>query len=52
MTLETIYDGDEVFTRDDFNTKELMDFIDQFSVDQFEQLLVLLVNLLVFLPLY
>ena len=36
--IETIYDGDEVFTRDDFNTKELMDFIDQFSVDQFEQL--------------
>ena len=36
--IETIYDGDEVFTRDDFNTKELMDFIDQFSVEQFEEL--------------
>ena len=36
--IETIYDGDEVYTRDDFNTKELMDFLDQFSVEQFEQL--------------
>tara|TARA_B100000470_G_scaffold204672_1_gene178866 strand:- start:578 stop:1282 length:705 start_codon:yes stop_codon:yes gene_type:complete len=36
--VETIYDGDEVFTRDDFNEKELMNFLDQFSVDQFEQL--------------
>ena len=35
---KTIYDGDEVYTRDDFNTKELMDFLDQFSVEQFEQL--------------
>ena len=35
--IETIYNGDEVFTRDDIDRKELEEFLDQFTTDQFEK---------------
>jgi len=36
--IDQVYSGDEVFTRDDFNSKELKDFLDQFTSEQFEKL--------------
>ena len=36
--IETVWSGDELFTRDDFTTKELKDFLDQFTTEQFEQI--------------
>ncbi len=35
--VESIYDGDEVHTREDFEQKELMEFMDSLSTDQFER---------------
>ena len=35
--IETIYSGDEVFTKDDIDRKELEEFLDQFTTDQFEK---------------
>jgi len=36
--IDQVYSGDEVFTRDDFTTKELKEFLDQFTSEQFELL--------------
>ena len=36
--IDQVYSGDEVFTRDDFTTKELKEFLDQFTSEQFEKL--------------
>jgi len=36
--VESIYDGDEVHTREDFNKKELMDFIETLNTEQFEKI--------------
>ncbi len=36
-SIETIYSGDEVFTRDDIDRKELEEFLDQFTTEQFEK---------------
>ena len=36
--IDQVYSGDEVFTRDDFSSKELKDFLDQFTSEQFEKL--------------
>ncbi len=36
-SIETIYNGDEVFTRDDIDRKELEEFLDQFTADQFQK---------------
>ena len=35
--IETIYSGDEVFTKDDIDRKELEEFLDQFTSEQFEK---------------
>ena len=36
--VESIYDGEEVYTRDDMNPKELSAFIDSMNTDQFSEL--------------
>ncbi len=36
--IESIYDGDEVHTREDFNKKELMNFMETLSTEQFERI--------------
>ena len=36
-SIETIYNGDEVFTKDDIERKELEEFLDQFTADQFKK---------------
>ena len=36
--IDKIYDGEEVYTKDDMNLKEVGDFIDSMNTDQFEQL--------------
>ena len=36
--IESIYDGDEVYTKDDMDSKELGEFIDSMNTDQFAQL--------------
>ena len=36
--VESIYDGDEVHTREDFNQKELMEFMESLSTEQFERI--------------
>ena len=36
--VETVWSGDELFTRDDFTIKELKDFLDQFTTEQFEKI--------------
>ena len=35
--VESIYDGDEVHTREDFDKKELMEFMESLSTEQFER---------------
>jgi len=35
--VESIYDGDEVHTKDDFDSKELKEFIESLTTDQFEK---------------
>ncbi len=35
--VESIYEGDEVYTRDDFNNNELKEFIDSMDIDQFTE---------------
>jgi hypothetical protein len=35
--IESIYDGDEVHTKDDFDSKELKEFIESLTTDQFEK---------------
>ncbi len=35
--IESIYDGDEVHTRDDFNSKDLREFVESLTTAQFEQ---------------
>ena len=35
--IETIYDGDEVHTRDDFTDKELREFVESLTTEQFER---------------
>ena len=36
--IESIYDGEEVYTRDDMDPKELEAFIDSMNTDQFAEL--------------
>ena len=36
--VESIYDGDEVHTREDFDQKELMEFMESLSTEQFERI--------------
>ncbi len=36
-SIEQIYNGDEVYTKDDIDRKELEEFLDQFTADQFEK---------------
>lgn len=36
--VESIYDGEEVYTKDDMDSKELSDFIDSMNTDQFSEL--------------
>ena len=36
--VESIYDGDEVHTREDFDKKELMEFMESLSTEQFERI--------------
>jgi len=42
--INTIIDGDEIHTRDDFTDKELMSFLDTMSLDQFEKVQKFFVN--------
>ena len=35
-SIESVYNGDEVFTRDDWNEKEINEFIDSLNIDQFQ----------------
>jgi len=42
--INSVIDGDEVHTRDDFTSKELMSFLDSMSMDMFEKLQLFFVN--------
>jgi len=42
--INTIIDGDEIHTRDDFTEKELMNFLDSMSLDMFEKIQAFFVN--------
>ena len=35
--IETVYEGDEVHTRDDFSNKELLEFLDTLDTEQFDK---------------
>ena len=36
-SIETVYSGDEVFTRDDMDRKDVEEFLDQFTTEQFQK---------------
>ena len=42
--INSIIDGDEIHTRDDFSEKELMDFLDSMSMDMFEKVQAFFIN--------
>ena len=42
--INSIIDGDEIHTRDDFSDKELMSFLDSMSMDMFEKIQAFFVN--------
>lgn len=42
--INSIIDGDEIHTRDDFTEKELMNFLDSMSLDMFEKIQAFFVN--------
>ena len=42
--INSVIDGDEIHTRDDFTQKELMDFLDTLSLDMFEKVQAFFVN--------
>ena len=42
--INSIIDGDEIHTRDDFSDKELMSFLDSMSLDMFEKIQAFFVN--------
>ena len=44
-SIESVYNGDEVFTRDDWTDKELNDFIDSFNIEQFQLVQEFLTNI-------
>ena len=44
-SIESVYNGDEVFTRDDWNEKEINEFIDSLNIDQFQLVQEFLTNI-------
>jgi len=42
--INTVIDGDEIHTRDDFTDKELMSFLDSMSLDMFENIQAFFIN--------